>query len=77
MADDGGGEKDNPLEFFTDDELFEEIARRSQAVVLIWSKNTLKSEDLIRHRYSGPLAENIGLLAIAKHKYLSEFSSGE
>lgn len=65
---------DNPLEFITDDELFEELARRSSGVVLVWQKHNVEGEDLVRFRYGGGLATAIGLASIAKVDLLSEFT---
>jgi hypothetical protein len=65
---------DNPLEFITDDELFEELALRSSGVVLVWQKSNVEGEDVVRFRYSGGLATAIGLASIAKVDLLSEFT---
>lgn len=65
---------DNPLEFITDDELFEELARRCTGTILVWQKNNVEDEDVVRFRYSGGLATAMGLTMIARQDLLSEFT---
>ena len=72
MADDEAVD-DNPLEFITDDELFEELARRSTAVVLIWTKDTIEDADVTRSLTKGSMSHCIGLLRVSEARYMQNF----
>lgn len=64
--------EDNPLEFFTIDELYEEIARRSDGLVMgVIRKLTDGAEEWF-FRFTGSRCLAIGMCERAKHGIINE-----
>lgn len=64
--------EDNPLAFFTSDELISEIGKRVECLVVVWVKSLSNNEEEYEFTFRGSRTTALGLLHRAEFGVLNE-----